>query len=108
MSLSIDKLTEKDVRALRVLLGQRALVGPGYFGQLLWGEGGYRGTACSAPYARQAGKVLNRLKSVGLAEWKHEGSSWGWEATHIARALVGKDRRLHGLGALDRTRKPAA
>jgi hypothetical protein len=78
-------LTAADERALAILAEQTALVGPGYFGDLLWGERGYHGSNCSCPYARPAGKVLNRLKAAGLAEWVHEKDSWGWRATAQGR-----------------------
>ena len=74
-------MTLADERALEVLRRENGrLVGPGYVGSELWGER-QRGGNCSCPWARPAGKVLKRLERAGLAEWVHEGSSWGWRVT---------------------------
>jgi len=87
--MSEHPLTAADERALLLLVEQKGLVGPGYFGGLLWDDpslvSGYHGSNCSCPYARPAGKVLNRLKARGLAEWVHERGSWGWRATERGR-----------------------
>jgi hypothetical protein len=80
-------LTDADVRALCLLVEQKALVGPGYFGDLLWGRERHMSN-CSCPYARPAGKVLGRLKAAGLAEYISEErpmKRWGWRATHAGR-----------------------
>ena len=84
-------LTEADVVALRLLVSLKGvLTGPGAFGDYLWGRQDRRGSNCSCPYARQAGKVLNRLKRAELAEWVHEGSNWGWRALPAAYVLMEK------------------
>jgi hypothetical protein len=79
-------LTEAQRKVLAVL-GDQPL-GPGHIGDEVWGENGYRGSACSAPYARVAGKVLNSLKAKGLAEWISENKSWGWVITGSGRKAL--------------------
>ena len=79
-------MTAADKRALAVLVTIPWLVRPGNFGERLWGDprlnNGYRGSNCSAPYARVAGKVLNRLRAQGFAEWvRPRPDEWGWRAT---------------------------
>jgi hypothetical protein len=86
-------LTMSDINALRLLITCKSLVGLGHFGDLLWPHR-YHGSTCSAPFARAAGKVLHRLKSAGLAEWRHEGEDWGWEATRAGRRLLENDPGL--------------
>jgi hypothetical protein len=82
-------LTEGDVKALRLLVSfQGRLIGPGAFGDTLWGRRDRGGSNCSCPYARPAGKVLNRLKRAALAEWVHEGNNWGWRALPAAYELL--------------------
>lgn len=79
-------MTEADWRALEQLCSypEALLVRPGGFGDALWG-GKRRSGNCSCPYARQAGKVLNRLRDRDYATWEHEESSWGWRATKLGR-----------------------
>lgn len=88
-------LTDFEFFALRVLSERTGLVRPQFFGSFLW-PGRHNG---SAPLARAAGKVLNRLKSFGLAEYicednrelsvrKDRGlqwSDWGWRITTYGR-----------------------
>jgi len=91
-------MTAADRRALGLLVSLPGLVRPGYFGECLWGKAdqglrnGYHGSNCSAPYARQAGKVLNRLRASGYVEWIVEGEGkgrcWGWRATPAGRREV--------------------
>jgi hypothetical protein len=81
-------MTDTDRRALALLCSCASLVGPQQFGELLWPEGRYRGSACSAPYARPAGRVLNRLRDQGLAEWVSERENWGWRATASGRKAI--------------------
>ena len=77
-------MTPADKKALAVLVTLDVLVGPQFFGEMLW-KNRYRGSACSAPYARPAGKVLNRLRDQGFAEWVREQDNWGWRATPEGR-----------------------
>lgn len=90
-------MTDFERKALAVLVACNGLVRPGHFGSLLWpgdkrSGGRHNG---SAPLARPAGKVLNRLKSLGFAEYIYEEnreltvrkdggmewSDWGWRVT---------------------------
>jgi hypothetical protein len=81
-------LTTADVRALRLLAAFKSLVRPGHFGDSLW-PGRYRGSACSCPFARPAGKVLNRLKTAGVAHYVYRSRrEYGWEITRQGRALI--------------------
>lgn len=74
-------MTATDRRALAILVSMTGLVRPQFFGELLW-KRQYRGSNCSAPYARPAGRVLNRLRDQGFAEWVQlSPGSWGWRAT---------------------------
>lgn len=75
-------------RALTLLARETArgvLVRPQVFGELLWPDRKVRGSTCSAPLARPAGKALNDLKTRRLAEFVTEGSGrdirWGWRCT---------------------------
>ena len=77
-------LTEADERALRVLVTCMTLVRPQHFGELLWPSQRRAGN-CSAPFARPAGRVLNRLKAAGLAEYLVHKDEWGWTATAAGR-----------------------
>lgn len=81
-------MTESDWRALEHLCSYKGLIGPGAFGDAMWGRRGRGGSNCSCPYARQAGKVLNRLRACGFAEWEHVDGSWGWSATSSGRAAA--------------------
>ena len=87
------EVTDNDKRALAMLVTIPELVGPGNFGECFWGKptlsNGYRGSNCSAPYARSAGKVFNRLRDQGLAEWVRTDNSWGWRATPKGYKAVG-------------------
>lgn len=93
----IEPMTDFESKALATLAACSSLVRPGHFGSLLWpgnkkSGGQHNG---SAPLARPAGKVLNRLKTLGLAEYIYEHdreltvhkdgsmhwSDWGWRAT---------------------------
>lgn len=80
-------MTEADVLALKLLVAQKGvLIRPGCFGDYLWGAASKRRNGnCSCPFARQAGKVLNRLKARGFAECVREGKQWGWRATESGR-----------------------
>lgn len=82
-------MTAADRRALELLCSKQYLVRPGSFGAELWGIGKGGGN-CSCPFARQAGKVLNRLRWLGYAEWTRPSADfWGWIATPAGRlALV--------------------
>lgn len=87
IKLAVKDLTQSDVRALRLLCTMKALVRPGHFGDLLW-PGRYRGSSCSCPFARPAGKVLNRLRAAGCAVYVvRSRRDFGWEATSAGRAL---------------------
>jgi hypothetical protein len=88
-------VTENDLRALRLLVTQTRLIGPQHFGTLLWPNTRVGGSNCSAPLARSAGKVLNRLKARGYAEWTSErdpttgrATEWGWHATRAGRGRI--------------------
>jgi len=86
--LHAKDLTEADVRALRLLATFKSLVRPGHFGDMLW-PGRYRGSSCSCPFARPAGRVLNRLKRAKLADRVYRSrSDHGWEITSAGRALI--------------------
>jgi len=78
-------MTDFDKQALAVLVTVSGLIGPQAFGERLWPDKRYRGSACSAPFARPAGKALNRLRDHGFAEWVSERGSWGWRATPEGR-----------------------
>lgn len=65
---------------------------PNNLGTCIWGEGGYRGSACSAPYARPAGRLLNRLDKLGLAYRVHRGDDWGWVVTFKGRGHQSETR----------------
>jgi hypothetical protein len=83
-------VTPADRRALGVLndlTAEGQFVRPGAFGDTLWSTKRASGN-CSCPYARQAGKVLRRLHAQGFAEWRHEGSSWGWQITRAGKAAL--------------------
>jgi hypothetical protein len=78
-------VTDTDRRALTILVTMNRLVRPQYFGELFWRRR-YRGSNCSAPYARPAGRVLNRLRNQGFAEWVSlSKDDWGWRATSEGR-----------------------
>lgn len=86
-------LTESDLRALQILIAQPDLVRPGYFGSLLWPNSEKRGGNCSAPLARSAGKVLNRLRAADCAEWVHlRRDHFGWRVTLVGRSIHNKQR----------------
>ena len=74
-----------DLRALRLLATFNRLIRPGWFGSCLWVE-------TSRPtwaFARPAGKVLNRLKVAGLAEWRSESKKFfGWQITSRGRVFL--------------------
>ena len=84
----LTDLTAADIRALRLLINCKALMRPGFFGELLWPDSARKSGNCSAPYARQAGKVLGRLRKAGCAEYIVESKDWGWQATRTGRALI--------------------
>lgn len=94
-------MTAFERKALAVLIACPGLVRPGHFGSLLWPsnkpDGGKHNG--SAPLSRSAGKVLNRLKAMGFAEYIYENdrelivrkdggmdwSDWGWRVTAKGR-----------------------
>ena len=82
---TLPTLTVFEERALALLVEQTRLVGPGWFGSELWPD--TRRT--TSAFARPAGRVLNRLRKLGLAEYTAEGpdrrSQWGWRATPAGR-----------------------
>lgn len=89
-------LSRIEMRALRLLAKQRNLVGPGYFGELLWPK--IRGSArnCSAPLARSAGKLLNRLRSKNLVDYEHQNprnGQRGWSITWYGKLHLRRSRR---------------
>ena len=84
------KLTAADVRALRALIGCDGLVRPQTFGELLWPSKRKSSGNCSAPLARSAGKVLNRLRKAACAEYIYERDWWGWRVTPHGRSLIEK------------------
>lgn len=95
----LGAMTEADWRALEHLCSYQegVFIGPGAFGDAMWGRRNRGGSNCSCPYARPAGKALNRLALRRYAEWVHIDDSWGWRATHEGRRAV-RDRvpRTHG------------
>jgi hypothetical protein len=93
----MSALTDFERRALVLLVAEAHwLVRPGYFGELLWPKRARGSSSC--PYARPAGKLLNRLKARGLAEWVveerasfREGpKNWGWRATEAGKREAAK------------------
>lgn len=58
------ELTETESKAIAVLAVRPETCAS--LGWRLWGEGGYRGSACSCPYARPAGRILASLRRKGL------------------------------------------
>lgn len=81
-------MTGADLRALKALAQWAGtLARPGSIGDELWGCGRRSGN-CSAPYARQAGKVLVRLEALGLAQYTIDAESGGsgWEITSLGRS----------------------
>lgn len=71
------KLTESQRKVLLALDSEP--VGPNYVGSIVWGKDnstGYRGSNCSAPYARPAGRVLASLEKLGLVERVGEFLRW--------------------------------
>lgn len=87
--MSARPLTPTQARMLDALtrLGPR---GPGALGDELWGPA--RGTVCSAPFARLAGKVLNGLRALGLVAWGPVGrgpdAAWLWSITEAGRSAL--------------------
>jgi len=77
---------ERRVLEAMVKIGQPA--GPGTIGSSVWH--GYRGSACSAPYARIAGRILNRLKDRDLVihDYDDNGGTWGWSITALGRSAL--------------------
>jgi hypothetical protein len=76
------RLTESDVRALKLLVTFTGLVRPGSFGDEMWGTRTSRRKPQA--FARSAGRVLNRLCAAGLARWRNESTGsnvFGYEAT---------------------------
>jgi hypothetical protein len=87
-------MTENDIKALILLADETRLVKPQHFGTLMWpvpkNKSRHMG---SAPLARVAGKVLNRLAKLGYAEHhtEYDGirrSDWGWRVTFAGSAFV--------------------
>ena len=66
---------------------------PGDVGCQLWGKK-YRQPQ---HYARPAGKLLNRLKALGMVEWTEHWKSWGWCLTHKGRETVRLELRHRGI-----------
>lgn len=87
-------MTPSDLKALSVLGEQNSLVRPGYFGTLLWPETKRPTWA----FARPAGRVLNRLKAEGFAEWLATGPArrerWGWQITQAGRCALADQSRV--------------
>jgi hypothetical protein len=84
------RLTESQrlaLEALERLNKQHPLVRTNELGAELWADRtsayGYRGSNCSAPFARPAGKLLRSLAKLGLVEycvWTGP-EDWGWRMT---------------------------
>ena len=82
------KLTDAQQKMLGILAAQKRPCGPQYLGEQMWPHR-YRGSNCSAPYARPAGKLLNALKRLELAEHVHQGDLWwGWQITPAGRRAL--------------------
>ncbi len=78
--------------------------GPGYVGDAVWGPA--RGTVCSAPFARLAGKMLNGLRKRELCVWEPNGhwanARWGWALTPAGRAALAANPIDHTDATLNR------
>lgn len=89
--IAIKVLTPAQSRVLRLLAIQPrgVLLRPGGIGDRVWGDQSKKSACnCSAPFARQAGKVLNSLRAMGFVEYVHDGDDWGWRATPKGRAAA--------------------
>jgi hypothetical protein len=91
----LHAFTESDARALRLLVKLTAngsLVRPGYFGTEFWAESKSAKHRRPQHFARAAGRLLNRLKKAGMAEWTASGQGqiedWGWRATAEGKCAV--------------------
>jgi hypothetical protein len=70
------ELTFAELDILKATPGHEdAPCGPNEIGIRVWGER-YHGSACSAPWARPAGRILNRLRKAGLVERAGPMSWW--------------------------------
>jgi|HubBroStandDraft_4_1064222.scaffolds.fasta_scaffold06350_2 hypothetical protein len=91
-------MTAADWRALRHLATYPAdlLIGPGAFGNAMWGRRSRGSSNCSCPYARQAGKVLSRLQREGYAKWESfdRPKRWGWRITEAGREVLAIGARI--------------
>lgn len=85
-------LSSIQVRALRAL-SETDAKGPAEIGRILWSKpelhNGYHGSICSAPYARPAGRVLNSLRRLGLAD--REGEHLRWYRTTRGSAMLRRE-----------------
>lgn len=89
-------MTDIEKRALAVLAAatnREQLLGPNFVGDQLWGANSARRSGnCSAPYARPAGKLLNRLRDRGFCEWVTVGvgkrENRGWRITPAGRRAL--------------------
>ena len=81
-------MTEADRKALSALATFDSLVRPGFFGLTLWPHN----HRMPQSLARSSGRVLNRLKARGLAEWLVTGPDrayqWGWRITPEGRRAL--------------------
>lgn len=68
-------LTETQLKILQATPARFATpMGPNAIGIQIWNR--YRGSNCSAPYARIAGKALRSLQAFGLVERHPESMHW--------------------------------
>ena len=77
------KLTAAQKRMLELLTNEPQR--PGHLGTMMWPEKSRTPSA----YARPAGRVLNALKALGLAQWVATSADvWGWIRTHKANLCL--------------------
>lgn len=72
-------MAELEVAAMEIIKRQPGMR-CGRIGDELF-PNGFRGSQCSAPFARIAGKVMSRLQKQGRAMIKADADGWwGWHA----------------------------
>lgn len=86
-------MTDADLRALVELDRWKTLARPGAFGEALFGKGVKRSGNCSCPYARAGGRVLGRLRRLGLAVRIDEGRTHGWQITRRGSIALADHQR---------------
>jgi hypothetical protein len=74
-----DQMTDIERRMLN-LLDPETPCRPGWLGSELWADTSEVARMPQA-YARPAGKVLNKLRKRGWANWVRRYDDWGWIIT---------------------------